>query len=241
MVIPWTNEEIAAEIVTATRFYWGKRSGQSNKQRQHGKRDAGTRGEVTGGKHLDGFMNILFDIGRKAGFNAGEILAGKDFPIPGYYRPQKNWDLVYVKGSKLVAVVELKSQSGSFGNNYNNRSEEVLGVSHDFWKAYREKALGVSHAPWIGYFFMLEGSEKSERPISIRLRKSFLPPMDIFKGSSYMRRYEILFERMVQERDYSATSLLVTTKSGGVLPCSNPNLSFASFCESLYRHLVANS
>jgi len=241
MKIPWTKEEIDADIKKAVAYYWRTRKGQSKKQVKSGVKDAGTRGEVTGGKHLDAFAKILFNIGKQAGFRANEMLPGKDFPIPGYYRPQKNWDFVFVKNGKLVAVVELKSQSGSFGNNCNNRTEEVLGVSHDFWKAYGKKVLGKTQEPWIGYFFLLEGEAKSEAPVKTQLRKSFLPPMKEFKDSSYMRRYEILCERLVLERDYSATSLLVTTKKGVIVEGRGKDLSFASFCESLYRHLVAYS
>jgi len=241
MTIPWTEDEMNADIKKAVAFYWRTRKGQSKKQSESGARDAGTRGEVTGGKHLDAFAKILFKIGKAAGFDKSEMINGKDFPIPGYYRPQKNWDFVFVKDGKLVAVVELKSQSGSVSNNCNNRAEEVLGVSHDFWKAYREKVLGDAPAPWIGYFFLLKGDAKSEAPVRMSMRKSFLPPMEVFKDSSYMRRYEILCERLVLERDYSATSLLVTTKKGEIVQGCNPRLSFASFCESLYRHLVAYS
>lgn len=241
MKIPWTEGAMEAQIKKAVAFYWKTRKSQSKRQAKSGTRDAGTRGEVTGGKHLDAFAEILRKVGRAAGFKPSEMIDGKQFPIPGYYRAQKNWDFVFVKNGKLVAVVELKSQSGSFGNNCNNRAEEVLGVSHDFWKAYREKVLGVPPAPWTGYFFMLEGDDGSETPIRISKRKSFLEPMAIFEGSSYMRRYEILCERLMLERDYAAASLLVTTKGGEIVPCGNKALSFASFCESLYRHLIAYS
>jgi hypothetical protein len=37
-----------------------------------------------------------------------------------------------LKGS-LVATVEVKSQVGSFGNNFNNRVEEAIGSATDFW------------------------------------------------------------------------------------------------------------
>lgn len=38
----------------------------------------------------------------------------------------------------LLAVIEFKSQLGSYGNNFNNRAEEAIGSSVDFWMAFRE-------------------------------------------------------------------------------------------------------
>lgn len=241
MHFPWTREEFSKKIQNAVDFFWKTRQGQGEKQKKGGRPDAGTRGNVTGGKHLDAFVDILFEIGREAGYDVSEIYDGKDFPIPGYYRPQKNWDVVFAKGRRLVAVVELKSQCGSFGNNCNNRTEEVIGVSHDFWRAYREKVLGVTKAPWIGYFFLLERSEQSTTPVKPAKGKIYLPQMTIFNQASYTRRYEILCERLMLERDYSAAALLSTSSDGVVSPVENDQLSFYSFCDSLYRHLVANA
>ena len=237
---PWTRAEFDEKVKKAVKYYWQKRSVQAEKQKNAGKKDAGTRGEVTGGKHLDAFARLIFDIGTAAGYKASEMFDGRTFPIPGYYRPQKNWDIVFAREGRLIAVVELKSQHGSFGNNCNNRTEEVLGVSHDFWRAYREKFLGTLTAPWTGYFFLCEKSDVSMRPVRTGLRKSFLPPAPEFADSSYLRRYELLCERLMLERDFTAASLLPTTRSGAVCPCENKELSPWSFCTSLYRHLAAN-
>lgn len=238
---PWTRTEFDERVRKAVGYYWRKRSGQAKRQKKSGKSDAGTRGEVTGGKHLDAFAKLIFDVGSAAGLKASEMFDGRDFPIPGYYRPQKNWDIVFAKGGRLIAVIELKSQSGSFGNNCNNRAEEVLGVSHDFWRAYRERILGTLTQPWIGYFFLLENSNASTRSVRTQTRKSPLPPMAEFVDSSYLRRYELLCERMMLERDFTATSLLATTSKGAIRPCENEALSLWNFCVSLYKHLVANA
>ena len=238
---PWSRAEFDKEVQKAVEYYWRKRSGQAIRQRRSGRQDTGARSEVTGGKHLDAFVRLIFKIGSAAGFKPSEIFDGRDFPIPGYYRPQKNWDVVFAKAGRLVAVVELKSQSGSFGNNCNNRAEEVLGVSHDLWRAYREKILGTLVQPWIGYFFLLEESEESTSPVCTKMRKSFLQPMKEFVDSSYLQRYELLCERMMLERDFTATSLLATTDEGRICGLENDALSLWNFCTSLYRHLVANA
>jgi hypothetical protein len=45
--------------------------------------------------------------------------------------------------------MEFKSQIGpSFGNNFNNRTEEALGSATDIWAAYREGAFKPSSRPF---------------------------------------------------------------------------------------------
>lgn len=237
--MPFTYEEISAKLQDAARIYWETRREQADRQRRRGTRDAGTRGQVTGGRQLDGFAKLIRDVGMAAGFDSNEIFFDTVVPIPGYYRPQKNWDVVFTRGQKLVAAIELKSQSGSFGNNFNNRSEEVLGVARDFWVAYRERAFGVIEAPWLGYFFFVEDSEASMHPVA--LGRSIFPPLDVFVGSSYQRRYEILCERLVLERDYTATALVLSDKDTGSIRDGGPHVSAYGFLTSLYQFLRARS
>ena len=48
-------------------------------------------------------------------------------------------------------AVEFKSQVGpSFGNNFNNRTEEAIGNAEDIWTAYREGRFGRHRAPLLG-------------------------------------------------------------------------------------------
>lgn len=237
--LPFTDAELCADLQRAAQIYWKTRKGQAAKQRRGGRIDAGTRGQVTGGKQLDGFAKLIGKIGTMAGYQSGEIFFNSEVPIPGYYRPQKNWDVVFLRGNRLVAAVELKSQSGSFGNNFNNRAEEVLGVARDFWVAYREKAFGVTEAPWLGYFLFVEQSEASTHPVA--LSKSPIPPMEAFLGSSYLRRYELLCERLMLERDYSATALVVSEKTPVRIQDGGENVSAYGFFKSLYAHLKAHA
>ena len=74
--------------------------------------------------------------------------------VPGYYRPEKKWDLLVVVDDQLLVAIEFKSQVGpSFGNNFNNRTEEAIGNAEDVWTAYREGRFGKHQAPVLGYFF----------------------------------------------------------------------------------------
>ncbi len=238
---PFSEDEFRKYVLKAVKSYWSGRREQARKQTLSGARDAGTRGEVTGGHQLDAFGNILVNLAKSAGFAEEEIAFSTALAVPGWYRPQKKWDFAVCREGRLVAVVELKSQSGSFGNNCNNRTEEVIGLARDFWVAYREKTFGLVPAPWLGYFFLLEDSPKSNAPV--KFHPSVLKPLPKFEGTSYQDRYRILCETLLLERDFSATSLILsrrpTNGSGVSFSEPTPALSFIAFCKSLYAHLVA--
>jgi len=52
--------------------------------------------------------------------------------VGGRFRSSKNWDfLVITPRKKLLVAIELKSQVGSYGNNFNNRAEEAIGSAVD--------------------------------------------------------------------------------------------------------------
>ena len=234
---PWSEAQTAEHTRSAVRVYWHSRAGQSRKQKEAGSADAGRRGEVTGGQHLDGFLQILRTVILAAGFKESEIRVQRGVDVPGYYRPTKKWDIVVIREDRLCAAIEMKSQAGpSFGNNFNNRTEEALGSSADFWVAYREGVIG-KQLPWLGYFMLVEAAPASTKVV--RLARAVFEPMPVFKQTSYLDRYAILCERLVLERNYSATALLATPL-GDSGEFTNPvaSLSFYSLTRSLYGHLV---
>ena len=239
MAFPYTATQFNKKIAKAAEFYWQTRQSQAKSQKRRGVTDAGTRGQVTGGRQLDGFADLVRDVCIKAGVKKSEVFFNRDVAIPGYYGPQKNWDVIVLRDGKLIAAVELKSQSGSFGNNFNNRAEEVIGLSRDFWVAYRERMFGVTEAPWIGYLFFLEDSPSSERAVS--LADSPLPPLPVFQGTSYLRRYEILCERLMLERDYTATALVVSDSKTASVRDGGASVGALRFFTSLYNYLSARS
>lgn len=233
---PWTEAELTGRVSAAVGSYWRSRGGQSRQQQKRGVSDTGTRGEVTGGQHLNGFLKILVDTAGAAGFSDAEIKLQGGVELPGYFRPQKRWDMVVTRAERLCAAVELKSQSGSFGNNFNNRTEEAVGNSTDFWTAFREGAMG-SQPPWLGYFFLLEDSPKSTVPV--RLKEAKFPPFPVFQRTSYAKRYEIFCERLILERKYTRTALLLTPRGKkGLYSEPSPDLGFHGFVKSLYAQLL---
>src|SRR5216110_2982548 len=178
------------QLAKAVQHFWRTRGKQKNHQGgSTGRKDAGNRGAVTGGKHADGFVRLIAAIVKDAALSNAEINVTEKKPrtLPGFYRPCKEWDLVVISDNNLVAVVEVKSQVGSFGNNFNNRVEEALGNATDFWAAYREGAFKPSQKPWLGYLFMLE-----ETPTSMRATKRItLKPYKVdeaFQERSYAKR-----------------------------------------------------
>lgn len=232
----WTEQELAAALRRAIKAYWKHRGGQSVKQSLKGIKDVGTRAEVTGGKHLNQVLLLLCKVAAEAGFKSDEVFFNVGVELPGYFRPQKRWDVVITRKGRLCAAIELKSQVGSFGNNFNNRSEEAIGCSTDFWTAFREGALG-KHAPWLGYLFLLEKAKGSTKPV--RLKKGLFSPFPVFENTSYADRYAILCERLVLERKYSCASLILASRgTKGEYLEPNTGLTFYAFAKSLHGHLI---
>jgi hypothetical protein len=127
----------------AVQSYWDARSRNKQKQIEGGRIDAGTRGEVTSGSQMGAIEVLITDILCDAGLNKTDVKTRTAVQLPGYYRSEKKWDLIVVSEGQLVTAMEFKSQVGpSFGNNFNNRSEEAIGSATDIWVAYREGRFG---------------------------------------------------------------------------------------------------
>jgi hypothetical protein len=223
-----------SQIREAVRLYWRTRDAQVNNQVARGISDQGARSAMTGGKQMDGFVGIVKEILQDCDISFDEVFYNSRLELPGYYRPEKRWDVLVVAESRLVAAIEFKSMASSFGNNFNNRVEEALGSATDLWTAYREGTFPVFPRPWLGYLMLLVECEDSTRPVSVRE-----PHFDVlpeFKKASYADRYCILLEKLMRERLYSATCFLMTSEDAcqtGEYREPNSGLSFQCFAESL--------
>ena len=171
--------EIQSRLPAAVRHFWSTRQRQSRSQGREGQRDYGQRTAVTGGKQLDGFVSLLSDLLVESGVAADSVLSSRRIELPGYFGPEKQWDLVLVIDGQLVGAVELKSHIGpSFGNNFNNRTEEAIGTSTDLLTAYRDGAFKPGARPWLGYLMLLE-----EHPRSLAKRQRYQEPhFAVFPG-----------------------------------------------------------
>ncbi|MFO0844554.1 MAG: PaeR7I family type II restriction endonuclease [Gemmataceae bacterium] len=199
-------EGLEQRLKDAVSFFWRTRAGRSEKQGgEDGDKDRGDRSAVTGGKHLDGFRELVALLLEEVGLKRATIYWRKKTELPGWYRAEKNWDLLVVADDKLVAIVEFKSQVGSFGNNFNNRTEEALGNASDLWAAYEEGAFRPFDRPWLGYLMLLEDAAGSNNPVKVKEPHFRVFPE--FRDASYAERYNQLLTKLMRKRLYD-TSLL---------------------------------
>lgn len=228
-----------ARLAEAVRHFWQTRASQGQTT---GKRDTGNRPAVTAGKHLDGFVQLVGSVLEEAGLSKLDIHTRKrDVVLPGFFRPTKEWDLAVLHNRRLLAIVEFKSQVGSFGNNFNNRVEEALGNATDLHTAYREGAFAPSQAPWLGYLMLLQQAPASTAPV--RVRESHFPVLQAWQTNpSYAKRYELFCQRLVRERLYDAACFLLSEEERGrdgwyVEPAAE--LTFQYFAASLRGRVAA--
>ena len=239
MIIP---DDLDTQIQQALSYFWSTREKQIERQKNSDETDRGNRGAVTGGKQLDGFVALVRDVLVQNVIQEKKIFFDSDLELPGYFRPNKKWDLLVVDRKELVLAIEFKSQVGpSFGNNFNNRTEEAMGTALDLWTAYREGVFGAQKAPWLGYFMVLEDCKKSNKPVKVRsphfnVRKEFV-------DSSYIERYEIFCRKLLLERQYSSACFLTTGRDKTrkiSANCPDPSLSYRSFLTSMLGAAIAH-
>ncbi len=190
-LLPAGFDDIVGDAVGV---FWASRSTGSDAQ-------AGSRGNVVAGKNLDGFTEVTRAVAAHCGLSEDCVFAKgrKYLTLPGYYRPHKNWDVLVIREGRLLAVLEFKSQVGSFGNNFNNRAEEAIGNATDLWVANSEGAFSPERhlvyegpppadprPPFLGYLMLLEECDASTRPISAESAQ--YPILPEFAGASYSDR-----------------------------------------------------
>ena len=233
------------KINNAIKHFWAVRSGG--------------RG-VLGGKTLDGFITIIEEVIKESGLINVEIHTGKNTSqLPGYFRPHKSWDAIAISKGRLIAAIELKSQVGSIGNNFNNRTEEVLGSGIDLHTAIEEGAFSNDTEIFTGYLIPVENSEKTRSSTTVNMK--FFPVMPTFlanesvrnttyksnssgkypcvQGISYLERYDLLCKRLVLRNIYTATALIVADEAHsdtGKYRDFTPQTSINTFLTKLKNH-----
>jgi len=242
MAIDLVNyEQKTREAVMA---FWGNREKARQKQIEAGTADQGERAGVTAGKNMDGFIALVIDLVNANGLAHAQIYKQRvALTLPGYFRPTRLWDLLVLHQDRLVAAIELKSQVGpSFGNNFNNRTEEAIGTAHDFQTAYREGAFGKHPRPFLGWMIMVEDAPRSRKPVGDRSPHFKVFPE--FQGASYLKRYDILCQRLVQEQLYTAASVISSPRASvatGEFANLSELTSLTTFVTSLAGHVAAEA
>lgn len=242
MAIDLVGYELKA--LQSVQAFWGNREAARIKQIESGRQDQGERASVTAGKNMDGFLALILDVIRANGLEKAEIYQQRAaLTLPGFFRPTKLWDLLVIYKGELIAAVELKSQVGpSFGNNFNNRTEEAIGTAHDFWTAYREGAFGQQPRPFAGWLMLVEESPKSLSPV--RDKSPHFPIFEEFKSASYIQRYDLLCQKLIQEQLYSCASVISSPKSAvetGEYHDHSSMTSLKTFISSFAGHIAATA
>lgn len=217
-----------ADVTAAVAAFWRSRGTAITKQAQGGSRDS-----VVSGKNMDGFVSLVGKVASHCGLPSEAVLTRKSqVVLPGFFRATKNWDVLVIHERRLLGVFEFKSQAGSFGNNFNNRSEEVIGSAADLWVAHHHGAYSDGprrsrsrisenapallnpayqsdpRPPFLAWLMLLEESDASLAPV--KCDEPHYSVFEEFHGASYARRYQILCERLVERQLYSAAAMELT-------------------------------
>ena len=227
----------------AIRYFWGERASGEGTQE-------GERSKVIAGKNLDGFLAVVEAVCEHSGIPSTSVFmrGRRDMYLPGYFRPTKNWDVVIVHRHRLIAVLEFKSQAGSFGNNANNRAEEAVGNGVDLWHAHEHGAYSPENhtapiadsdprPPFLGYLMILEDCRASRKPV--RMTSPHYRVLPGFAGSSYADRYRILCERLMEKNLYQAAALALSPREAGARVGAHVALSEATSVRRFFVELAA--
>lgn len=233
-------ENKARESVKA---FWGNRKAAKQKQIESGKTDQGERGTATAGNNMNGFLALLIDLVHANGLEDAVIHQKRSLlALPGYFRPTKLWDLLVFYNGQLIAAIELKSQVGSFSNNYNNRTEEAIGTAHDLQFAYDRDLLGKQPRPFVGWLMHVEDAPKSNSPI--KETSPHFPILPEFKDASYLKRYHLLCEKLMKEQLYNAACLMTSNHDSintGDYRCLEDTSDLKNFVTKFAGHIAAEA
>lgn len=158
---------------------------------------------------MDDFAHAIQGIFEAEGIRREFVRIGRGLTIPGYFRPTKDWDVVVCNGRELGALVELKSQVGSLGKNFNNRAEEAIGNAKDVRVAFTNGLLGTE-APFVAFLMVMEDCD--DLVVSRKTRSEFFTTDPALTDTPFSVRWQRLLSRLVREQLYDAACLLPTTR-----------------------------
>ncbi|MBI3259659.1 MAG: hypothetical protein HYZ54_09325 [Ignavibacteriae bacterium] len=101
--MPLNLAEYELLATQAVKHFWNNRYSAKDRQTQLGKIDQGSRGAVTAGTNMNGFVNLVHKLAAANGMpDASIIRNGHLMTLPGYFRPTKRWDLLLIHKGMLV-------------------------------------------------------------------------------------------------------------------------------------------
>lgn len=247
-----------SKVAEAVETFWISRGNPAASRLQ-----GGSRNSVVNGKNMNGFAGLVGHVARHCGLPPDTVQTRKSkVVLPGFFRATKNWDVLVVHERRLLGVFEFKSQVGSFGNNFNNRSEEVIGSAADLWVAHHHGAysdaprrsrnrisedspallnpllLSDPRPPFLAWLMLLEDCGSFRAPI--RCDEPHFPVFDEFRGASYAQRYQILCERLVERQLYSAAALELTPANSKAHSALSPATSIRNLFAEFAGRILAS-
>lgn len=172
-------------------------------------------------------LAALVDALAKRGADRSWIHVGRTATLPGAYGlGRRAWDLVVIKDGIPLAAIVLKTLGGpSYGNNYNNRIQELTSIAFDVRRQYGSRELNQLQ-PYLGLIFILEESEHVNRPVRT--------PDDSYArlgdGLSYKERLGETFEQFRKDGLYDGVCYVSSGRGEGVsLEEPHPGLSIEDF------------
>ncbi len=185
---------------------------------------------------MDDMSKLIADVFISSGLPTTSVHCGRSkLELPGYFRPEKKWDIVAVHDGKLVAAIELKCIASSYGNNMNNRAEEAMGNAVDLAHAIRSGLVG-SHVPWLGYVFVIRDEVASRRGVGVK--QPHFAVDGAFVDASYQERARLLCSRLALERLYDKTWFVVADPDSSSVFEPDREMTWAKF-EAAIRGKVA--
>ncbi|ELV7529417.1 restriction endonuclease, partial [Edwardsiella ictaluri] len=116
------------------------------------------------------------------------------------------------------------------------------GTAHDLQTAYRESAFGHQPRPFVGWLMMVEDAPESRR--AVRDQAPHFPVFQEFSGASYLRRYDLLCQKLTQEQLYTSAAV-ITAERESILTGHYDELSTLSslrnFVSTLAGHVAAQA
>ncbi|HSW51167.1 MAG TPA: PaeR7I family type II restriction endonuclease [Bryobacteraceae bacterium] len=101
--------KLEMQLRRAIRHFWRTRDIQAKRQgADTGTKDTGARSAVTGGAQMAAFVTLVRDLLCENGVEDTEVHCRTSLELPGWYRPEKKWDLLFLRQGQLIAGVRGK-------------------------------------------------------------------------------------------------------------------------------------
>ena len=205
--------------MTAVRHFWDMRATQARKQQQAGGVDQGSRSAVTGGAQMDGFIDLLAELAIEFGARRQDVRRGKRARLPGYFLSSTQWDLVlFHKDQVLCAFRVVASDRTGDREPAKELASDAIGSACELWGAYRESAINKDIQPWLAYVLAAEAPRRGQ------------------SSSLRQRGHALLCSKLVRERLYSGTALILARDDGRYLEPAD-GLTLRHLCRTLAARL----